>query len=58
MSNQKAVIEASFAKESGYGNAVFSKKGKSMNIDHMTHLFGPKKEFGEIDAILEPLKDN
>ena len=53
MSNQKAVIETSFAKESGYGNPVFSKFANARNADHMSALFGPKKELGngDIDMI-------
>ena len=50
---QKAVITASFAKDSGHGNAVFSKFGKARNVDHISALYGPKKEFDEIHAPLD-----
>ena len=44
---EKGVIETSFAKESGYGNAVYSKMGTQKNADYITQLFGPKKAFDE-----------
>lgn len=59
MSTQKAVIETSFAKESGYGNPVFSKLAAAKNADYITALFGPRKEIGEediIDKIQTPLE--
>ena len=55
MSTQKAVIETSFAKESGYGNPVFSKFGTARNVDHMHQLFGQKKQFPQFDEIFDPL---
>ena len=42
---QQDVIETSFAKSSGYGNAVFSKAAHNRNIDHINELFGEKKKF-------------
>ena len=62
MSTQKAVIETSFAKDSGYGNPVFSKFGSARNADHINALFGPKKALGnvgdvDIDTIQQPCSD-
>ena len=56
MSTQKAVIETSFAKDSGYGNPVFSKLASAKNADYISALFGPRKELGdsEIDRIYGP----
>ena len=40
MSTQNAVIETSFAKDSGFGNSVFSKFASNKNVDHFNELFG------------------
>lgn len=45
MSTNKTVIETSFSKDSGYGNAVFSKVGAQNNAEYIGMLFGPKKDF-------------
>ena len=45
MSTQQTVIETSFAKSSGYGNAVFSKTAHQRNVDHINELFGDSKQF-------------
>ena len=42
---QSDVIETSFAKESGFGNAVFSKAAATRNVDHINELFGERKKF-------------
>ena len=42
---ERAVIETSFATESGYGNPVFSKLAVQNNAEYMGQLYGPKKEF-------------
>ena len=52
---EKAVITASFAKDSGHGNSVFSKIAVAKNVDHMSALYGPKKEFPQFDEIFDPL---
>ena len=36
MSDKKGVIGASFAKDSGYGNSVFSKVAVARNTDFIT----------------------
>ena len=50
MSTRQAIIETSFAKESGYGNSVFSKVASARNGDHINELFGAKKEFEPLDV--------
>ena len=52
---QKALVELSFMKQSGYGNPVSSKFGAARNVDHMHQLYGQKKEFPQFDEIFDPL---
>jgi len=44
-SMEGTVIETSFAKESGFGNAVYSNVASQRNSNYMGQLFGPKRDF-------------
>lgn len=42
------VIETTFAKDSGYGNSVYSRVGARDNANYIGQLFGPKQQFEQM----------